>query len=106
MKLYEENKNPTKLLKDSIKKRTLPSIGQVDHKAAKEKLAKLIDATDPKHFTSTNSTFASSLKEGKKQVDEDEHTKMIKSLPSFKTGQRRGVSQDMMRYQKGITTTK
>ena len=64
--LYESNKPKLLAPKDKMSKRGLPSIGAVDHIAAKEKLAKLIDATDPKNFGNTNSTFASSLKGAKK----------------------------------------
>lgn len=42
-----------------------------------------------------------SLINKKKEQEEDEHTKMIKSLPSFKVNPaRRGVSQDYNRYSK------
>ena len=65
--------------------------------------ASLIGSRSNHPFTSKNSR---DLMSSQRQTtsDEDAHTQLIKSLPSFKTGSnsaRRGMSHDMMRYPKG-----
>ena len=72
------------------KGRRLPAIAPVDHDAAQRKLASIIQSTD-KYTYGSNSTLANSIKGMKAKVQseqdsDDEHTKMIRSLPSFKTG--------------------
>ena len=82
-------------------------IPAIDHNKAKEKLQQIISQTEP---GSTMNVQSNNLSLNRKQFsdeynegahgegkEEDEHTKLIKSLPSFKNTNsvpRRGFSQD------------
>lgn len=54
-------------------------------------------STKGSNFSAAGKPLKAQRAASEKPDDEDEHTKMIKSLPSFKKNPQRGFSQDMKR---------